>query len=63
MGKYQRNRLVGKLLQEGNKRIKLSFEALLNGEMISSPIEEQIVYNQLEIMKWQSGVCCWQVGI
>ena len=41
------NRLVGKLLQEGNKRIKLSFEALLNGEMISSPIEEQIVYNQL----------------
>ncbi len=41
------NRLVGKLLQEGNKRIKLSFEALLNGEMISSPIEEQIVYSQL----------------
>ncbi len=41
------NRLVGKLLQEGNKRIKLSFEALLNGETISSPIEEQIVYSQL----------------
>lgn len=41
------NRLVGKLLQEGNKRIKLSFKALLNEEMISPPIEEQIVYSQL----------------
>ncbi|MBQ3165370.1 MAG: AAA family ATPase [Lachnospiraceae bacterium] len=41
------NRLVGKLLQEGNKRIKLSFEALLKGEIISSPVEEQIVYSQL----------------
>ena len=41
------NRLVGKLLQEGNKHIKLSFEALLNGETISSPIDEQIVYSQL----------------
>lgn len=41
------NRLVGKLLQEGNKHIKLSFEALLKGEAISSPIDEQIVYSQL----------------
>ena len=41
------NRLVGKLLQEGNKHIKQSFEALLNGETISSPIDEQIVYSQL----------------
>ena len=41
------NRLVGKLLREGNQGIKLSFEALLKGETIISPIDEQIVYNRL----------------
>lgn len=41
------NRLVGKLLQEGNREIKEKFETLLLGKAIKTPIDEQIVYNQL----------------
>ena len=41
------NSLVGKLLREGNRRIKEQFETLLEGDEIQSPIDEQIVYNQL----------------
>ena len=41
------NSLVGKLLREGNHRVKKSFEILLRGETIRTPIDEQIVYNQL----------------
>lgn len=41
------NSLVGKLIREGNRRIKISFEKLLNGEVIQCPIDEQIVYNRL----------------
>lgn len=42
------NSLVGKLLREGNRRIKEQFETLLQGEVIKTPIDEQIVYNQLD---------------
>ncbi len=42
------NSLVGKLLQQGNRRIKEKFETLLQGQVIRTPIDEQIVYNQLE---------------
>ena len=42
------NSLVGKLLREGNRRIKEKFETLLWGESIRSEIDEQIVYNQLD---------------
>ena len=42
------NSLVGKLLREGNRRVKESFERLLRGETIKTPIDEQIVYNQLD---------------
>ena len=42
------NSLVGKLIQEGSKRVKTSFEALLRGETLSCPIDEQIIYNQLD---------------
>ena len=42
------NSLVGKLLREGNHRVKKSFERLLRGETIRTPIDEQIVYNQLK---------------
>ena len=42
------NSLVGKLLREGNREIKEKFEKLLEGESIQSPIDEQIVYNQLD---------------
>lgn len=42
------NSLVGKLLREGNRRVKEQFETLLQGEVIRTPIDEQIVYNQLD---------------
>ena len=42
------NSLVGKLLQEGTRGVKECFERLLNGETIQAPIDEQIVYDQLE---------------
>ena len=42
------NSLGGKLIREGDRRIKLTFEKLLKGETIKCPIDEQIVYNQLD---------------
>ena len=41
------NSLVGKLVREGNRKIKETFETLLRGGSIHTPIDEQIVYNQL----------------
>lgn len=41
------NSLVGKLVREGNRRVKTNFEQLLEGGSIRCPIDEQIVYNQL----------------
>lgn len=42
------NSLVGKLIREGSYRVKITFEALLNGQAIQCPIDEQIVYNPLD---------------
>ena len=42
------NNLVGKLIREGDKRVKTTFETLLRGETIHCEIDEQIVYNQLD---------------
>lgn len=42
------NSLVGKLLREGSRRIKEKFEGLLRGETLRTPIDEQIVYSQLD---------------
>ena len=42
------NSLIGKLIREGNRSIKTTFEELLKGETIRCPIDEQIVYNQLD---------------
>ena len=42
------NGLVNKLVREGNSDIKTSFEDLLNGKSIRCPMDEQIVYNQLD---------------
>lgn len=42
------NSLAGKLIREGNKRIKIDFERLMKGEHLFVPIDEQIVYNQLD---------------
>lgn len=41
------NSLVGNLLREGSKTIKMQFEQLLVGKVIESRIDEEIVYNQL----------------
>ena len=42
------NSLIGKLIREGGRRIKETFEQLLKGESILCSIDEQIVYNQLD---------------
>ncbi|MBQ3512397.1 MAG: AAA family ATPase [Lachnospiraceae bacterium] len=42
------NSLVGKLIREGGGEIKQSMEQLLKGEHLICPIDEQIVYNQLD---------------
>ena len=42
------NTLIGRLLREGNRRIKEKFEMLLRGETIRTSVDEQIVYSQLE---------------
>lgn len=41
------NSLVGKLLREGSRTVKESFEQLLQGGHLFVPIDEQIVYSQL----------------
>ncbi len=41
------NSLVGKLIREGSRNVKTSFERLLKGDHLCTPIDEQIVYNQL----------------
>ena len=42
------NSLVGKLIREGGGETKQSMEQLLKGEHLICPIDEQIVYNQLD---------------
>ncbi len=42
------NSLVGKLIREGNGEIKVQFEELLQGKILRVPVDEQIVYNQLD---------------
>ena len=42
------NSLVGKLLRESDGQIKELFELLLKGNVINVPVDEQIVYNQLD---------------
>ncbi len=42
------NGLIGKLIQEGSKDVKLSMEKLLNDGILRTKIDEQIVFNQLD---------------
>ena len=42
------NSLVGKLIREGDRSVITDFETLLKGETIRKPLDEQIVYNQLD---------------
>ena len=41
------NELINSLIREGNRKVKTSFQALLEGESIFCPIEEQVVYGAL----------------
>ncbi len=42
------NSLVGKLLREGSADIKQKFEGLLSGQYLVTPLDEQIVYGELD---------------
>ena len=42
------NGLIGKLLRTGKPEIKSRFETLLKGGNVTVPVDEQIVYNQLD---------------
>ena len=42
------NSLAGKLIREGSRNIKQSFETLMQGKCLRTAIDEQIVYDQLE---------------
>ena len=41
------NNLVGKLIREGSKDLKTSFQCLLTGNTITTELDEQIFYDQL----------------
>lgn len=43
------NSLAGKVIREGSKQVKESFEKLLTGQSILTEIDEQIVYDQLDL--------------
>lgn len=51
------NSLVGKLIREGSRNVKSSFEKLLQGEVLQTNIDEQIIYSQLE----QSETAIWSL--
>ena len=42
------NSLVGKLIREGSRRTKIIMEDLLEGKILHTEIDEQIVFNQLD---------------
>lgn len=43
------NSLVGELIQSGTRQVKETFEKLLAGECITTEIDEQIIYDQLDL--------------
>ena len=45
------NSLIGKVIREGSCQTKESFECLLAGESITTQMDEQIVYHQLDLDK------------
>ena len=51
------NSLVGKLIQEGSRDVKESFETLLQGGSIAAEIDEQVVYSMLGGMNRRFGAC------
>ena len=51
------NSLVGKLIREGSRDVKESFETLLQGGSIAAEIDEQVVYSMLGGMNRRFGAC------
>ncbi|MCI9174173.1 MAG: AAA family ATPase [Lachnospiraceae bacterium] len=45
------NSLIGKLIQEGSRKVKQDFEELMRGKILKIEMDEQIVYNQLNVRK------------
>ena len=46
------NGLIGKLLQTGSAELKTQFETLLGGGSVEVPIDEQIIFNQLDTNRY-----------
>ena len=46
------NRLVSRLIRRGDREVKKAFERLMAGEHLVTPIDEQIVYEQLDTNEW-----------
>lgn len=42
------NALVGRLIREGSKAVKVAMEDLLNGKTFKTPLDEEIVFHQLD---------------
>lgn len=57
------NSLIGKIIREGSCQVKESFEELLAGRNIITQIDEQIVYNRLDLDENAIWSLFWQVGI
>ena len=49
------NSLVSKLIREGSPQLKMDFEDLLEGKTVNFRMDEQIVFEQLQKKKAQSG--------
>lgn len=43
------NSLIGNVIRQGSRQLKETFETLLSGKSIATKIDEQIVYNRLDI--------------
>ena len=42
------NALVSRLIREGDRKLKVDFEKLLNGETVLKTVDEELVFNQLD---------------
>lgn len=57
MGQHQFQQPCGKLIREGSRDVKESFETLLQGGSIAAEIDEQVVYSMLGGMNRRFGAC------
>lgn len=55
------NSLVGKLIRQGSRTVKMDFEQLMRGEKLNTVLDEQIVFSQLDIREsaiWSLLLAC-----